>query len=138
MLARGSGSGRALAAATSAHRLALQGSARLAAAAAESEGKETPADAEGNATLMSPVGEGRGTPGAVSSMPTAPGTSPAVSTDAPLVDEFDAQASFQMDDDGALATHGTGGSSARVDASGFGLKLHHGAGPYHQFSPPGT
>ena len=136
MLARGSR--RALNAATGVHRLVLQGSARLAAAAAESEGKERPADAAGNATLMSPVGEGRGTPGAVSSTPTAPGTNPAVSTDAPLVDEFHAQAAFQMEDDGALAAHGTGGSSARVDALGSGLKLHHGAGPHHQFSPPGT
>ena len=132
------GSKRALATATGVHRLALQGSARLAAAAAESEGRKRPADAAGNAALKSPAGEGRGTPGAAPSTPTAPGARPAVATDAPLVDELDAQAEFQTVDDGALAAHGTGGSSAQVNASGSGLRLHLSAGPLHQFSPLGT
>ena len=127
MLTRGSK--RALATATGVHRLALQGSARLAAG---------PDDAAGNAALKSPVGEGRGTPGAAPSTPTAPGARPAVATDAPLVDELDAQAEFQTVDDGALAAHGTGGSSAQVNASGSGLRLHLSAGPLHQFSPLGT
>ena len=94
--------------------------------------------AAGSAAVKAPAGEGRGTPGAVPSTPTAPGARPLASTDAPLVDEFNAQAEFQTDDDGALAAHGTGGSSAQVDASGSGLHLRNpGAGPY-QFSPPGT
>ena len=127
MLARDSE--RALAAATGVHCMALQGSARPAAAAAESEGRERPADA---------AGKERGTSEAAPSMPTALGARLVVSKDAPLMDEFDAQAAFQMDDDGALAAHGTGSSTARVEASGFGLYLHHVAGPHHQLSPPGT
>ena len=97
-----------------------------------------PADAAGNAALMSPAGEGRRTPGAAPWTPTPLSAHPAASTDAPLVDKFNTQAAFQTDEDGALEALGTGGSSARVDASGSGLRLHLSAGPLHQFSPPGT